>query len=260
MQVYCSKVRGNKTSIAVASCSRSNGHTAINIASRPHIDSACGQTTSHGSNGYLCGSKRRGRLLAVFAVLAALGTGAWVGCDWLLRSAADLWIVSDPIGPADAVAVFGGGIEDRPLAAAEYYRKGLVKKILVSNGRQSPAEKRSVVMSHIAVSEGIRPKLGVPASAVETFGNDLTNTHQEVLALRTWAERNNACSIIVPTEIFSARRVRWMLHRAFSGECAIRVIALDPLKFGRNEWWRHTQGIGIFEKEIIKYIYYRLNY
>jgi hypothetical protein len=209
---------------------------------------------------HLRGSKRRNHLLAVFAVLAVLGTGAWVGCDWLLRSAADLWIVSDPIGPADAVAVFGGGIEDRPLAAAEYYREGLVKKILISNVRQSPAGKRGAVLSYVAVTEGILLKLGVPTSAVETFGNDLTNTHQEVLALRTWAKRNNACSIIVPTEIFSARRVRWMLHRAFGGECVIRVIALDPLKFGRNDWWRHMQGISIFQKEIIKYIYYRINY
>ncbi len=45
----CSKVGGNKASIAVASYARSNGRTAINIAFRPHIGSACGQTTSHGA-------------------------------------------------------------------------------------------------------------------------------------------------------------------------------------------------------------------
>jgi uncharacterized SAM-binding protein YcdF (DUF218 family) len=191
--------------------------------------------------------------LAVFAVVAMLGTGAWVGRDWLLLMAADLWIVSDPIGPADAVAVFGGGIEDRPFAAAQYYRQGLVKKVLVSNAG-------GAFMPDIAATEGILLKLGVPASAIETFGNDLRNTHEEVLALQAWAERNNACSIIVPTEIFSARRVRWMLHRTFGGECVIRVIALDPLKFGGNDWWRHTQGVSAFQNEILKYIYYRLNY
>jgi uncharacterized SAM-binding protein YcdF (DUF218 family) len=189
----------------------------------------------------------------VFVVVAVLGSGALVGRGWLLLAAADLWIVSDPIGPADAVAVFGGGIQDRPFAAAQYYRQGLVKKVLVSNAG-------GVFMSQVAATEGSLLKLGVPVSAIETFGNDLGNTHEEVLALRAWAERNNARSIIVPTETFSARRVRWMLRRAFGGECVIRVIALDLVQFRRDDWWRHMQGVIVFRNEILKYIYYRLNY
>ena len=198
--------------------------------------------------------------MAAFAVLVVLGTGAWVGCDWLLRSAADLWIVSDPIGPADAVAVFGGGPADRPFAAAEYYRRGLVKKILVSNGRQSPAEKLDLRTSEVARTEGVLRELGVPASAIETFGDDLGNTHEEALALQVWAEQNNAHSIIAPTEIFSARRVRWMLNRAFGGGFVIRVVALDPPPFRRDNWWRHTEGINSFRTEVLKYIFYRLSY
>jgi uncharacterized SAM-binding protein YcdF (DUF218 family) len=218
---------------------------------------ACGR---HGAIRCSCASKRRRRVLAVFAVVAVLGTGVWVGRNWLLLSTADLWIVSDPIAPAEAVAVFGGGLADRPFAAAEYYRQGLVKKILVSNERQSPAEKLDMVMSHVAVTEAILVKLGVPASAIETFGQDLGNTQQEALALQSWAERNNARSIIVPTEIFSARRVRWMLHRAFGGGFVIRVVALDTPQFHRDDWWRSEQGIIAFQNEILKYIFYRLSY
>jgi len=214
---------------------------------------ACGETTPDGGNRCLRGSKQRHRLFAVFAVVAVLGSGAWIGRGWLLLAAADLWIVSDPVGPADAAAVFGGGIQDRPFAAAQYYRQGLVKKVLVSNAG-------GVFMSQVTATEGILLKLGVPVSAIETFGNDLGNTHEEALALRAWPERNNARSIIVPTETFSARRVRWMLQRAFGGECVIRVIALDLLQFRRDYWWRHTQGIIVFGNEIIKYIYYKLNY
>jgi uncharacterized SAM-binding protein YcdF (DUF218 family) len=196
----------------------------------------------HGANRSLRSSKRRRRLLAVLAVVAMLGIGTWVGRDWLLLSAANLWIVSDPIGPADAVAVFGGGIADRPFAGAQYYRQGLVKKILID----------------LPDSEAVLLELGIPSSAIETFGSGLKNTHQEALALHAWTQRNNACSIIVPTEIFSARRVRWMLHRAFGDDCVIRVIALDVLS--RNDWWRHVQEASKFQNEILKYIYYRLNY
>src|SRR5215831_6487426 len=119
------------------------------------------------------GSTRWRRFLAVLAILAILGIGAWAGRDWLLLSAAELWVVSDPVGPADAAAVFGGGITDRPFAAAQYYRQGLVRKILISNARQGPAEKLGVVMSDTAASEAVLVKLGTPASAIETFGHDL---------------------------------------------------------------------------------------
>jgi uncharacterized SAM-binding protein YcdF (DUF218 family) len=199
-------------------------------------------------------------VLAMAAVVTALGIGAWVGREWLLLSAADLWIVSDPIGPADAVAIFGGGIEDRPFAAAQFYSQGLVTKILVSDDRQSPAEKLGVVMSDVAANEAVLRKLGIPASAIETFGDALENTHQEVLALQAWAKRHNLRSVIVPTEIFSTRRVRWMLHRAFGNEFVVRVVALDPPQYRRDDWWHNAEGAVAFNNELIKYLYYRMKY
>lgn len=211
-------------------------------------------------NGRAWRSKVWAGALAALAVVTALGTGAWAGRDWLLRSAADLWIVSDPIGPADAVAVFGGGIEDRPFAAAQYYRQGLVKKILVSNDRQGPAEALGVVMPDVATSRAVLLKLGTPASAIEIFGSALKNTRQEAFALRAWAEAHNLRSIIVPTEIFSTRRVRWMLHRAIGSKFVVRVVALNSPEYRPDDWWRHTEGIIAFNNEIIKYIYYRLRY
>jgi hypothetical protein len=91
----------------------------------------------------------------------------------------------------------------------------------------------------------------VPASAIEIFGNALGNTYQEVFALRAWAERNNACSMIVPTEIFSARRVRWMLHRVFPSDCVIRVVALNS---SQNRQDDRSGDITAFKTEVIKYL------
>jgi uncharacterized SAM-binding protein YcdF (DUF218 family) len=200
------------------------------------------------------------RALLWLVVVAALGIGAWASRRWLLLSAADLWIVSDPIGPADAVVVFGGGIVDRPFAAAQYYRQGLVKEILVSNARESPAEKLGVVISDVAATEAVLQKLGTPPTAIDTFGNALASTHQEVLALHAWAETHNLRRIIVPTEIFSTRRVRWMLRRVFGGAFVVRVVALDPPQYSRDDWWRHEEGVVAFNNEIIKYVYYRIKY
>jgi uncharacterized SAM-binding protein YcdF (DUF218 family) len=202
----------------------------------------------------------RRSLPALLAVVVVIGIGAWFARMPLLRTAADVWIVSDVVGPADAVAVFGGGLEDRPFAAAAYYRQGLVKKVLISNDGIGPAAQLGVAMSNLVTNHAVLLELGVPQSAIETFGSELANTHEEVLALRDWAKREGTHSIIVPTEIFSARRVRWMLHRAFGDKVVILVPALDPREYRRDDWWRHGQGITAFRTEVIKYIYYRLRY
>jgi len=212
----------------------------------------------------IAGASSRGaalrRTLALLALLIALGMAAWGGRQALLRWTADLWIVSDPIGPADAVAIFGGGIEDRPLVAAALYRDGLVKKIVISNERPGIAQTLGVTATHMTLTEGILAKLGVPTSDIEVFGEGLSNTHEEALALRAWAERTGARSIIVPTEIFSARRVRWMLHRAFGDDFILRVPAVDPPTYRRDDWWRNVDGLITLQNEVIKYVYYRFRY
>jgi uncharacterized SAM-binding protein YcdF (DUF218 family) len=194
------------------------------------------------------------------AAMLALGAVGWGDHRPLLRSVADVWVVSDQIAPADAVAVFGGGLDDRPFAAAAYYRQGLVTRVLISNVRKGPAENLGAVPSQVEVTREILRKLGVPNSAIETFGSDLLNTHQEALALRVWAERTGARSIIVPTEIFPARRTRWMLTRVFGNDGVIRVPALDPPVYRRDDWWQHEEGIVNFQNEILKYLYYRIRY
>ncbi|HEV2551853.1 MAG TPA: hypothetical protein VGU20_31370 [Stellaceae bacterium] len=196
----------------------------------------------------------------VLLALVGVGVIGWIERRPLLQSIADAWIVSDQIAPADVVAVFGGGLEDRPFAAAYYYRKGLVRTVLLSNVHVGPAGHLGAFPTHVVAAREILSKLGVPESAVETFGNDLSNTHDEVLALRAWAEHAGARSIIVPTEIFPARRVRWMLHRVFSEDMTIRVVALDPLEYRRDDWWQHEEGIVSLQNEILKYLYYRIRY
>jgi uncharacterized SAM-binding protein YcdF (DUF218 family) len=199
-------------------------------------------------------------VLALPLLLAALIAAAWFARAPLLRSAADLWIVDDALAPADAVAVFGGGLEARPFAAADYYRRGLVKKIVISNIGASPAERLGVLASHVEHNRRVLLRLGVPDSAIEPFGEQLSNTYEEARALRDWVTRTGAHSVIVPTEIFSSRRVRWTLHRVFDDATTIRVAALPPYGYGREDWWKHETGLITFQNEVMKHLYYRVKY
>src|SRR5262249_32140929 len=140
--------------------------------------------------------------------------------------------------------VFGGGVADRPFAAAQYYRQGWVTKILVDEPN----------------SKAVLLKLGVPESTIKTFGQGLDNTHQEALALRAWADQHNLHSIIVPTEIFSTHRVQWMLNRVFPPDFVIRIAALYPANYSRADWWKNNGLRFAFEIEVMKYLYYRVRY
>lgn len=206
-----------------------------------------------------CSVVRRGAL-ALLALVVVLGVAGWFGRETLMRSAANLWIVSDETAPADAAAVFGGGLEIRPFAAAEYYRRGLVRKIVIANIGSSRAERLGVLASHVEANRQVLLKLGVPATAIETFGEGLSNTYEEAMALRDWAARSGTRSVIVPTEIFASRRLRWMLHRALADRITVRVTALEPLGYRRDDWWKHETGVITFQNEVIKYLYYRLKY
>jgi hypothetical protein len=188
--------------------------------------------------------------VTVVLLLVGFGAGMWLGRDALFRGLTDLWIVSDPVTRGDAVVVLGGGLEYRPFAAADLYRKGLASKVLVS---RAPG-------GHGELNRKALLKLGVPDAAIEMFGTENRNTEDEVLALKDWAEQNAASVLIVPGEILSARRVRLIFHRKFHGTGVRIEVASFEEDFTRAGWWKTNAGLIAFQTEVAKYIYYHFRF
>jgi uncharacterized SAM-binding protein YcdF (DUF218 family) len=208
------------------------------------------------------GPRLFGRLLVMILLLATATGSIWLEREPLLRGAADLWIVSDPVaGHADAVAVLGGGLETRPLAAAELYERGVVSKILVSQVARGHLSKIGTIPGHSELNRNALRSLGVPDSAVEMFGRANASTRDEAYALREWADRHPTSVIVIPTEIFPTRRVRWIFDRAFNGDSArFQIVAIEPHGYTRATWWKSEVGLIAFQNEILKYLYYRFRY
>ena len=106
-------------------------------------------------------------MLAAALILAGLAGLVWAERAPLLRGAADLWIVSDPLTPADVGVVLGGGVDVRPFAAAELYHIGLIKKVLVSQVTDGRAVAIGAQPGHPEANRQVLLKLGVPADAIE---------------------------------------------------------------------------------------------
>jgi uncharacterized SAM-binding protein YcdF (DUF218 family) len=128
--------------------------------------------------------RRFQRSITVALIIVGLVALAWTQLAILLREAAALWIVSDPLTAADVAVVLGGGLDTRPFAAAELYHKGLVKTVLVLQVADGPAVAIGAAAGHTGVNRQVLLKLGVPAEAVATFGSSNTKTAEQALALR----------------------------------------------------------------------------
>jgi uncharacterized SAM-binding protein YcdF (DUF218 family) len=201
------------------------------------------------------------RFAVVMFVLASAVASGWLLREPVLVGAAELWIVSDPVSRANAVVVLGGGLETRPFAAAELWRRGLADKILVSHGLEERAVSIGASLPHSELNREVLLKLGVPAGVIETFGTTSRNTRDEAVALREWAKRNVASAFIIPSEIFSARRVRWIFRHEFSDTgVRIEVPSFESPEYTRWDWWKTERGLITFQNEFLKYIYYRLKY
>jgi uncharacterized SAM-binding protein YcdF (DUF218 family) len=171
----------------------------------------------------------------VFVVLAV--AGAWTARASILRGVADRWVISDPLDRADGIVVLGGRTDVRPFAAADLYKRGLAPRILIANTMRDPLETMQLWPGQTSLTHQLLLKLGVPAEAIVEFGDKLSSTYEEARAVLEWAKSSGAKSVIIPTELFPSRRVRWIFrHEVAPAGVGIIVHAVKPPGYGVEDW------------------------
>jgi len=205
-------------------------------------------------------ARRYGWWLAPVLIALAIAI-AWMARATILRDVAELWVVSDPLDRADAIVVLGGRIDVRPFAAADLYRRGLAPRVLISNLPRDLLQTMQLWPGQTELTRQLLLKLGVPAEAIVEFGDGLTSTYEEARALLDWTRSSGAKSVIIPTDLFPTRRVRWTFqHEVASTGVRVIVHAIQPRAYGLDDWWRDERGLIDFQNEVIKSIYYRLSH
>jgi uncharacterized SAM-binding protein YcdF (DUF218 family) len=196
-----------------------------------------------------------------FAILVLAVGVAWLKHAQILRQLAGWWVVSDDLAHADAIVVLGGDLDVRPFAAAALYKRGFADKVLLSNVLMGRAERLGLIPSHTELNRELLLKLGVPETAIMTVGKDNSNTFEEAEAVRAWSLQSGAKSVIVPTELFAARRTRWIFDRQLNRSgVAVIVRPFPPSEYRLWDWWRNRHGLIDFNNEVLKYLYYRAEY
>jgi uncharacterized SAM-binding protein YcdF (DUF218 family) len=179
----------------------------------------------------------------------------------LLTGLARAWVVNEPTTKADAIVILGGGLENRPFAAARLFHDGVAPRILYMNTRTGPAEESGVALSERELTRRILLSNNVPESAMLAIGSHVASTYDESRAVRAWAMQTGATSIVITTDLFHTRRAMWIFRRELRDTpVKIYVAAVDPVRYKINDWWRNESGLIDFQNEIIKSIYYRFEY
>jgi uncharacterized SAM-binding protein YcdF (DUF218 family) len=206
--------------------------------------------------------RRRWRRFAGWlSIGCALLAAGYVWRVPLLTGLARAWVVNDPATNADAIVVLGGGLENRPFAAAKMFHDGVAPLILYMDVRLSPAEELGLNLPEREQTRRILSSNGVPETAMMAIGHGVGSTYDESRAVREWAERSGAKSIIIPTDPFHTRRVHWVFSEQLrDAKTETHVVAINPVRYRTEAWWRQEEGVIAFQNEVVKYLYYRFEY
>jgi uncharacterized SAM-binding protein YcdF (DUF218 family) len=201
------------------------------------------------------------RLVITLVFLSAMVVIGFLCRAPLLRAAATAWIVNERLTKADVIVVLGGGPDTRPFEAARLFQLGMAPKVLLMNPRPSPATELGLTPSEADLARGVLLKKGVPPGDIFVTADIVTNSYDESIAVRHWAGTNGVKSIIIPTDIFHTRRVRWLYGKELKGTgIQVEIEAVPVHQYSATDWWRHEDGIIAFQNEVLKYAYYRLKY
>jgi uncharacterized SAM-binding protein YcdF (DUF218 family) len=179
----------------------------------------------------------------------------------IMSAAAKGWIVDDGAIKCDAVVVLGGGLDSRPSFAADLYRRGLVTTVLVSAVRDGPAALKGVIPTETSIAVGLLEKEGVPASAIHTFGKQVNSTRDESVGLHAWLKEHPLQHILIPTDPYHTRRVKWLFKKELKDQhVTVSVASIPCPRYDPLQWWNSEEATISFQNEVVKLAYYWWHY
>ena len=200
------------------------------------------------------------RSLVVIAAIAL----SWPLVAW---AAAKGLIIHSEVSHADAIVVLAGSSTylERTHTAANLFADGRAPLIVLTSDNirsgWSAERQQNPLFVERAADELKRNR--VAANRIEIVPGAVTNTYDEALHVRDYAQRRGWHSIIVVTSAYQSRRACWTLQRVFDGtgiDVRVEAAPTGEQSPPASTWWFSQFGWKLVPVEYAKIIYYRMKY
>ena len=167
-------------------------------------------------------------------------------------------VVADPLQPADAVVVLGGGERDRVEYGASLFRSAEARWFVVTNNTLDIPGIRddyAGLMRREAIWQG------VPEDRILTAPGMAHTTYDEALAVRQLARQHGWLAILVSTDPFHTRRSRLTFRGVFR-DTGVTVIVrpVNESWYQADSWWLTVRGLRATGTEYLSLALYALGY
>ena len=168
------------------------------------------------------------------------------------------WL-SEPVNKpvkTDLIVTLGGGGIERDQMAADLYKAGYAKKILLTGMYASLRAGQSYYQSPRSL---FLLKQGIPAKALLFDGLSI-NTHQEAFNIAAVLTAQHWHSALVVTDPPHIRRVAFCLSSVFKNNFSYSLIQSDVPTWHADRWWQDERWRRFSLDEVLKLIFYAIVY
>ncbi|RMG01364.1 MAG: YdcF family protein [Planctomycetota bacterium] len=208
-----------------------------------------------------CPAERRRKVPAAWFVgaLMTLLLGVLFG-EALLGAVGRGLDVSGPPVRSQYVMILGGGVENRPFAAAALVNLGWAEEVLISEVKPPPEVNDRILPPEHVVTREILLRMGVADERIHVLCGAHNSTFSEAVSLGKLLESEPEARVLVVTDRCHTRRARWVFRQVLGDDSRIRFVATPDEDFVAERWWTSPKGALYVPGEYLKLLYYSCRY
>ena len=185
-------------------------------------------------------------------------TTAAINYERVLQKIGEALVYQSPIEQSEAIIVLSGGSGDRVKAAANLFKEGLGKIMIMSGQESYPGSYSQNAMKDYAM------KLGIPENRIiiKIINGELSTWGEAIENLKTM-QKNNLQSFILVTSNFHTKRAHSIykqLIREKSYDFKMSVYSAKDSRFPIDKWWKYRIAKKIIVVEYLSIINFFLEH
>jgi len=202
---------------------------------------------------------------AVFAIVTVIPVLCLLFAGPLMRQFGSLIMLDETPMPSDAVVVLTTGMEYYPrlIQAADFYRQGLVRKVIINGNRKTDSLRELEAM-------GFKPGcpwyedyvrilalLGVPQTDVIAFSvEDAYDTVSEAAAVGRELIERHFTKLIITTSKYHTRRAKFIWKKMYPNRLTLTMVSAQTDPYDPDHWWKDGRQIRWVLAEYGGWVYY----